>query len=134
MAAGGFLSIHTLALPQMQRIYAAYELYANVIEGNAPFSREEMTQKYRNGGLTVALGNPKVAYVEGRCVGGGSEINSGLYHRPPPEILAQWRADFQVEGLTEADLNPHSEAVERDLTVSYLPGPAPPASLLAWCR
>src|SRR3954452_12452973 len=58
------------------------------LESCPPFSREEMTQKYRNGGLTVALGSPKVAYVEGRCVGGGSEINSGLYHRPPPEILA----------------------------------------------
>ena len=34
-----------------------------------PFSRDEMIQKYRNGGLTVALGRTKVAYVEGRCVG-----------------------------------------------------------------
>ena len=50
----------------------------------APFSRDEMVQKYRNGGQTVALGANKISYVEGRCVGGGSEINSGLYHRTPP--------------------------------------------------
>ena len=56
------------------------------------FSSEEMVQKYRNGGLTVALGRPKVAYVEGRCVGGGSEINSGLYHRAPEYILEEWLA------------------------------------------
>ena len=49
-----------------------------------PFSREEMVLKYRNGGLTAALGRVKVQYVEGRCVCGGSEINSGLYHRTPP--------------------------------------------------
>ena len=48
-----------------------------------PFSMEEMVQKYRNGGQTVALGKNTISYVEGRCVGGGSEINSGLYHRTP---------------------------------------------------
>jgi choline dehydrogenase-like flavoprotein len=93
------------------------------------FSRLEMEQKYRNGGLTVALGANKIAYVEGRCVGGGSEINSGLYHRTPPEVLARWRREFLVEALTEKDLLPHFEANEGDLSVSKLPGPAPAASL-----
>jgi choline dehydrogenase-like flavoprotein len=99
------------------------------LESCAPFSRQEMEQKYRNGGQTVALGVNKVAYVEGCCVGGGSEINSGLYHRTPPEMLEQWRKDFLVEGLAETDLRPHFEACERDLSVSLLPGPAPLASL-----
>ena len=94
-----------------------------------PFSIEEMLQKYRNGGQTVALGKNKISYVEGRCVGGGSEINSGLYHRTPPEILTQWRKEFQVETLEEKDLSPHFEACERDLSVSTLPFAAPPASL-----
>jgi len=93
------------------------------------FSRLEMEQKYRNGGLTVALGANKIAYVEGRCVGGGSEINSGLYHRTPAEVLARWRREFLVEALTEKDLQPHFEANERDLSVSKLPGAAPAASL-----
>lgn len=93
------------------------------------FSRDEMLQKYRNGGQTVAFGKNKIAYVEGRCVGGGSEINSGLYHRTPPEILEQWRRDFQVTALTEKDLLPHFEACERDVSVSLMPGGLPPASL-----
>jgi choline dehydrogenase-like flavoprotein len=99
------------------------------LDSCAPFSRDEMVQKYRNGGLTVALGRTKVAYVEGRCVGGGSEINSGLHHRTPPEILEQWRSAYQVEGMTERDLLPHFQACEKDLCVSLLPGPAQPASL-----
>ncbi len=94
-----------------------------------PFSRQEMEQKYRNGGLTVALGQTKIAYVEGRCVGGGSEINSGLYHRTPPDVLEEWRTRFQVEALSETDFRPHFEANEKDLSVSLLPGPAPAASL-----
>jgi choline dehydrogenase-like flavoprotein len=99
------------------------------LEACAPFSLEEMVAKYRNGGVTVAMGPTKVAYVEGRCVGGGSEINSGLYHRTPADVLEAWRRDYQVEALTEADLRPHFEACERDVSVSYLPGPAPAASL-----
>lgn len=95
----------------------------------SPFSTEEMLQKYRNGGQTVALGKNKINYVEGRCVGGGSEINSGLYHRTPPEILERWRKEFQVEALTEKDLSPHFETCERDVSVSQLPGAAPLASL-----
>lgn len=99
------------------------------LEATTPFTLEEMTAKYRNRGVTVAMGATKVAYVEGRCVGGGSEINSGLYHRTPPEILDVWRKDFQVDGLSDAELRPHFEACERDVAVSYLPGAAPPASL-----
>jgi choline dehydrogenase-like flavoprotein len=98
------------------------------LDSCTPFSQEEMQQKYRNGGQTVALGKNKIAYVEGRCVGGGSEINSGLYHRTPAEILERWRSEFGVEGLTEADLQPHFEACEKDLSVSKMPGVAPVAS------
>jgi choline dehydrogenase-like flavoprotein len=93
-----------------------------------PFSKAEMVTKYRNGGLTVSLGQSRVAYVEGRCVGGGSEINSGLYHRTPPEVLEDWRRTYRVEALTEADLRPHFEACEREVGVSTAPNPLPAAS------
>ncbi|MBE9142418.1 GMC family oxidoreductase [Planktothrix mougeotii] len=99
------------------------------LESCQPFSVEEMVQKYRNGGLTAAFGQPKIQYVEGRCVGGGSEINSGLYHRTPPDILEQWRTEFEVDALTEVDLIPHFEACEQAVNVCYLPGKAPTASL-----
>jgi len=94
-----------------------------------PFSKTEMLQKYRNGGQTIAFGRNKIAYVEGRCVGGGSEINSGLYHRTPPEILERWHREFQAEGVTESDLLPHFEQCERDVAVSSWAGPRPAASL-----
>jgi choline dehydrogenase-like flavoprotein len=93
------------------------------------FTRDEMERKYRNGGVTAALGRTKVAYVEANCVGGGSEINAGLYHRTPEEMLDAWQRDFQLEGAGLADMVPHFEACERDVSISYLPGVAPPASL-----
>ena len=99
------------------------------LDSCAPFSIEEMVQKYRNGGLTPSMGQPKVAYVEGRCVGGGSEINSGLYHRTPPEILERWSREFELEAVDESSLAPLFAANESDVCVSYLPGTAPAASL-----
>ncbi|WP_210407145.1 GMC family oxidoreductase N-terminal domain-containing protein, partial [Hydrocoleum sp. CS-953] len=99
------------------------------LESCAPFSQEEMVQKYRNRGLTVAFGAPKIQYVEGKCVGGGSEVNSGLYHRTPSDVLAHWREKFQVQNLTEAELEPHYEACENAVSVSYLPGKPSLASL-----
>lgn len=94
-----------------------------------PFSIEEMCQKYRAGGLTLAMGAPKIPFVEGCCVGGGSEINSGLYHRTPPEMLAVWRQRYQVKHLESADLLPHFEACEKALSVQLNPGAAPTAAL-----
>jgi choline dehydrogenase-like flavoprotein len=94
-----------------------------------PFTRAEMIEKYRCGGITVAMGAAKVTYVEGCCVGGASEINSGLYHRTPPEILAEWRDQLGAQHLRVEDLEPHFAALEHELSVGNLPGPAPLASL-----
>ncbi|MGB3404421.1 MAG: GMC family oxidoreductase [Microcoleaceae cyanobacterium] len=99
------------------------------LESCTPFSQQEMIQKYRNGGLTAAFGKPKIQYVEGRCVGGGSEINSGLYHRLPTEILEYWQTEFEVDALTEMDLKPHFEACETAVHVCNLPGKPPAASM-----
>lgn len=87
-----------------------------------PFSRQEMVLKYRHGGLTAALGSPPLAYVEGCCVGGGSEINSGLYHRPPTEILWQWSREHGVQHLTPEEMEPHFVAIEQDIGVRRHPG------------
>ena len=62
-----------------------------------PFSLQEMVAKYRHGGSCAALGRPAIAYAEGRCVGGSTEINSGLYHRLPPELAEEWQRDYQID-------------------------------------
>ena len=93
-----------------------------------PFSLAQMRRMYRDNGLTVALGRPSVVYTEGRCVGGGSEVNAGLYHRPDPSVLAEWTAGFDVEALSPEDLEPWHRVVEERLHVGRRPPPLPAAS------
>ncbi len=93
-----------------------------------PFSLEQMSRQYRAGGVTVALGRPAIAYTEGRCAGGGTEINSGLYFRPPGEVLERWRAQYRVDDLDPDEIGEIADEVERALHVTALPGPATPAS------
>jgi choline dehydrogenase-like flavoprotein len=93
-----------------------------------PFSLEEMAAKYRHGGLSAALGAPSIAYAEGRCVGGSTEINSGLYHRLPPELTQEWRQKYQIDEFTSEVLDGYAAGIEQELSVSSLPGAPPPSS------
>ena len=93
-----------------------------------PFSLEELVTKYRNQGLSAALGTPGVAYAEGRCVGGGTEINSGLYRRLPHDLAEGWARRYQIADFDAATLDRYAADVEDYLGVSRLPGPPPPAS------
>ena len=87
-----------------------------------PFTIDEMTQKYHSGGITVAMGKPAISYIEGGSVGGGSEVNSGLYHRTPENLILEWVDQFQIKDLTYEGLVPIFKKNEVDLTVSYVPG------------
>lgn len=92
------------------------------------YSLAEMDQKYRNGGLNTTFGKSNVTYIEGRCVGGASEINAGLYHRPKPETLRDWQLKYQIEALEPADMEPHFSAIEREMHVSTRRDGVGPAS------
>jgi choline dehydrogenase-like flavoprotein len=96
-------------------------------DAHEPFSLPEMVAKYRHRGPQAAIGNPMVAYVEGRCVGGSTEINSGLYHRLPADLADEWRRRFDIADFDAATLDPYAARVEDELGVSTLPG-APPES------
>jgi choline dehydrogenase-like flavoprotein len=93
-----------------------------------PFSLPEMVAKYRHGGSCAALGRPAIAYAEGRCVGGSTEINSGLYHRLPPDLAGDWRRDYRIDEFGPDALDAYAERIERELDVSLLPGAPPPSS------
>lgn len=93
-----------------------------------PFSLAEMAAKYRHHGSSAALGNPPVAYAEGRCVGGSTEINSGLWHRLPPTLAEEWRRTYAIDEFGPEVLDHFAGQVEAEQSVSLVPGEAPSSS------
>ena len=95
-----------------------------------PFSLQEMEQAYRHHGSSAALGSPPIAYAEGRCVGGSTEVNSGLWHRLPPALAEEWRVRFGLDDFTPAALDRYAARIEDLVPVSALPGAPPRSSAL----
>lgn len=98
------------------------------LEDCPPFSQSEMVRKYRNGGINIAIGKPRISYVEGRCVGGGSEINGALWHRTPDSVLDEWTTQYKLQAASPADMRRHFQFFEDEMSVSLMKEEAPPAS------
>ncbi|MFF0139175.1 GMC family oxidoreductase N-terminal domain-containing protein [Streptomyces sp. NPDC005227] len=83
----------------------------------APLDR--FAELYRDGGATVALGNPPLLLPVGRAVGGTTVVNSGTCYRTPDHVLARWSGTF---GFALADgFGPLLDEVERTLRVAPQP-------------
>jgi len=78
---------------------------------------QAMRRFYRRRGMMPILGRVPIGYVEGCCVGGSTEINSGFWHRVPPEILSRWEAEFELAEAGGEALRPHFEWAEQRLGV-----------------
>ena len=81
---------------------------------------EELFSKWKNGGLAAALGNIKIQYASAECFGGGSEINSGLYHEPDEEFLNEWSKKFKTKNLNYSDLKKFINLTKEKTNVSFL--------------
>jgi len=91
-------------------------------------SVEAMRRLYRRRGMTPILGRVPIGYVEGMCVGGSTEINSGFWHRTPREVLLRWKTQFGLADAAVDDMAPHFAAAEELLGISKYPGPWPKSS------
>ncbi len=76
---------------------------------------------YRDGGTTMALGNPPIALPLGRAVGGTTVINSGTCFRPPTAVATSWHREH---GLLHADLELLGPRVaDAEATIGVAPAP-----------
>jgi len=88
-------------------------------------SAEAMRRLYRGRGMTPILGRVPIGYVEGACVGGSTEINSGFWHRTPREVLLRFKAQFDLQHASADELAPHFASAEELLEVGLYDGPLP---------
>lgn len=121
---GGAISAYHLAKASKEVLIIEAGKHTKISEIKH-FSIQEMTSKYWNGGTTVCMGAPKISFVTGKCAGGGSEINSGLYHRIPRELINTWIKDFDYE---HSDLESHYRENESFLNISKMPDSVIPES------
>jgi choline dehydrogenase-like flavoprotein len=87
-----------------------------------------MEHLYRRRGMTPIMGRVPIGFVEGACLGGSTEINSGFWHRTPREVLARWRAQFDLDGASVDELAPHFGYAEQLLDVQRFGQPWPRSS------
>ncbi|MBV9949428.1 MAG: GMC family oxidoreductase [Myxococcales bacterium] len=96
-------------------------------------STAAMRRLYRRKGMTPILGRVPIGYVEGACVGGSTEINSGFWHRTPREVLLRYKAQFDLQHASPDELAPHFAYAEALLEVGPHEGP-PPKSTEVFAR
>jgi choline dehydrogenase-like flavoprotein len=76
---------------------------------------------YRDGGTTMAFGNPPIALPLGRAVGGTTVINSGTCFRPPAAVARAWHEDH---GLSLADPETlDARLADVEATIGVAPAP-----------
>jgi choline dehydrogenase-like flavoprotein len=88
-------------------------------------SVEAMKRLYRRRGMTPILGTVPIGYVEGACLGGSTEINSGFWHRTPREVLLRYKSQFDLQASSPDELAPHFEWAEQHLHVGLRNRPWP---------
>ncbi|MBI3418903.1 MAG: GMC family oxidoreductase [Proteobacteria bacterium] len=81
-------------------------------------AHEALPRLWRAGGLTMALGPTPISYAEGRCLGGGTEINSGIFQRTPAELLEAWAKKYRIVDFNAHSLAPYYDRATTAVKVS----------------
>lgn len=77
-------------------------------------------QFYRKGGLTPIFGKPMIAFTEGKCVGGSTVINGGLFWRTPPWVIDDWCKKYGLTDFNLTNLDKHFDQIEKMLHVELV--------------
>ncbi len=81
-----------------------------------------MRQTFRELGTTVAQGPFPIPVLQGRLVGGGTAINSGIIWRLPDHVLEHWRKEHGLSWLLEdTALGRAYDTIEADLGCAPTP-------------
>ncbi|SCK45268.1 GMC family oxidoreductase [Streptomyces sp. WMMB 322] len=119
--AGGAVAARTLARAGMRVLVLEEGRRHTTAEFGRRTPLDRFGELYRDGGGTVALGNPPVVLPVGRAVGGTTVVNSGTCYRTPDHVLTRWRDEFGL-GLADADsFGECLDEVERTLQVATAP-------------
>ena len=129
--AGGATAASTLAESGADVLMIEEGAYVPAAE--APIGLGQSTLKmWRGAGLLSTLGPDQIMFAEGRCVGGGTEINSAIFQRAPEEIIHHWVAANHLHDISVDSLAPYYERAAAAVNASVIPNEVgPPTTILA---
>lgn len=81
---------------------------------------KEFIYKWKNGGINTTVINDQISFASGECLGGGSEINSGLLHFPDKQMINEWVNDYKIKGLDYENLKSLLEKIIKLVPISRL--------------
>jgi choline dehydrogenase-like flavoprotein len=113
--AGGAITAATLAEAGMQVLILeeGREQPSQDMDTHGPSAMQSL---YRNAGLSPIFGRSSIAFVEGCCVGGSTEINSSFWHHPPDSAIERWVREYGVRGLSRDELEVTMAELEATLS------------------
>jgi hypothetical protein len=71
--------------------------YCNVPKTKHP--GDEFIKKWEKAGVSTSVYPIQINFSSGKCLGGGSEINSGLYHYPKKKFFDKWRLKNKITDI-----------------------------------
>ncbi|MCG8392509.1 MAG: GMC family oxidoreductase [Pseudomonadales bacterium] len=113
--AGGAVSAYELARRGLNVVVLEAGPYVPSEQFTERFTDSLETLYQDHGGQTNSSGDLLV--LQGACVGGSTVVNGCVCFRTPDFILQDWQRDFGLSELTEGELAPYFDEVEKNLAV-----------------
>lgn len=89
-------------------------------KSNSKHSGNEFKHKWQNGGISSSLYPFQINFSSGSCLGGGSEINSGLYHEPDRVFINTWKESYQTVNFDFENIEKYSQKIKDYLKPSIV--------------
>jgi hypothetical protein len=97
------------------RNYLVIERGDYVSPSTEPHGVQQMHESFAFGGQEIVITLPPTPFAQANAFGGGSEINSGLYHKLPSKTKAKW---LSATGLSSDVYQKAEELVSEKLMIS----------------
>ena len=75
-------------------------------------SGDEIKNMWFRGGPNITYFKENISFASAKCFGGGSEINSGIFHEPDEKFFDKWTSEFKTLDLSINQINKYLQKVK----------------------